>query len=116
MQKLLILLKSSPYGTTDFGEGLRAAIAFAGMDIDTTILLMDDAAYATMRNQNPAVIGMGSLEEAFRSAREFGAKILVHSEALVRRGIAEKEIVGVKSVKSHNIAELVHDADATITF
>ena len=116
MQKLVILLRSSPYGTTNFGEGLRAAIAFAGMDIDTTILLMDDAVYSTMRNQNPAVIGMSSLEEAFRSASEFGARIIVHSEALMKRGIAESEIVGVKKVKTQNIAELVHDADATIIF
>src|SRR3989304_5974502 len=114
MQKILILLRSSPYGTTNFGEGLRAAIALAGMDIDTKILLMDDAVYATMRNQNPAVIGMSSLEGAFRSASEFGAKIIAHSEALTRRGILESEMVGVKTVKTQNITELVHDADATI--
>ena len=116
MRKIMILVRSPPHGTTNVGEGLRAAIALAGMDIETTIVLMDDAVFAALKGQVPDAIGATSLDESILNAKQFGAKLVVHEESLQQRGIGKDELLEVETIGTEKIADLVHEVDATITF
>jgi sulfur relay (sulfurtransferase) DsrF/TusC family protein len=116
MRRIVVLVRSPPYGTTNVGEGLRAAIALAGMDIETTIVLMEDAVFAALGGQVPDAIGATSLDESILRAREFGAKLVVHIESLQERGIRKDELLDVETIGTDGIIELVHEVDATLTF
>jgi len=116
MRRVMVLIRSVPHGTTNVGEGLRAAIAFAGMDIETKIVLMDDAVFAAVKGQVPDAIGATSLDESILNAKEFGATLVVHVESLQQRGIGKDELLEVETIGTEKIAELAHEVDATITF
>jgi tRNA 2-thiouridine synthesizing protein C len=116
MRRVMVLIRSAPHGTTNVGEGLRAAIALAGMDVETTIVLMDDGVFAAMRGQIPDAIGTTSLDESILNAKQFGARLVVHAESLTRRGIRRDELFDVETIATEKIAELAHEVDATITF
>jgi sulfur relay (sulfurtransferase) DsrF/TusC family protein len=116
MRKIMVLIRSPPHGSTNVGEGLRAGIALAGMDVETTIVLMDDAVFAAVRGQVTDVIGATSLDESIMNAKEFGAKLLVHAESLRERGIEEDELLDIETVGTEQVAALSHEVDCSITF
>jgi tRNA 2-thiouridine synthesizing protein C len=116
MKRVLVLIRSAPHGTTNVGEGLRAGIALAGMDVETTIVLMDDAVFTALKGQVPNAIGATSLDESISNAKQFGARLVVHLESLQQRGIGKDELLDVETVRTETIAELAHGVDATITF
>lgn len=116
MRKLMFMITKAPYGTMSAGEGFRAAIAFAGMDIDTTIVLIDDGVFSALMEQKAGAIGMKSLAEAIESAREYGARTLVHAESLARRGIERHELVDIETIDTQGLADLIRETDATIKF
>ena len=112
----MVLIRSAPHGTTNVGEGLRAAVALVGMDLETIIVLMDDAVFTSLKGQVPDAIGTTSLEESIVNAKQFGAKLVVHSESLQQRGIGKNDLLEVETIGTEKIAELAHEVDATITF
>jgi tRNA 2-thiouridine synthesizing protein C len=116
MRKIMVLIRSPPHGSTNVGEGLRAAIALAGMDVETTIVLMGDAVFAAVKGQATDAIGATSLDESIVNAKEFGAKLLVHVESLQQRGIEEDELLDIEAVGTERVAALSHEVDGTITF
>jgi sulfur relay (sulfurtransferase) DsrF/TusC family protein len=116
MHKVMILIRSPPYGTTNAGEGLRAGIAIAGMDIETTIVLMGDAIYAALTGQDPEAINAISLSESIANAKDFGARLVVHDESMRQRGIGRGELLGVEIMRAEEVAQLAREVDATITF
>jgi len=116
MRLITIIINKAPYGTTTLGEGLRAAIALAGMDIRTKIILTDDAVYAALRQQDPSAIKAAPLHEALANAKEFGAETYVHIESMEQRGIGIEEIVDIQSVDTAGLARMVEQAEATLTF
>ena len=116
MKKLLVIITKAPYGTTAAAEGFRAAIGLAGMDINTTIVLINDAVFAALKGQNPKAIGMKALSEVIESAREYGARTLVDSESLRKRGIEKDELVNIEIIDTEGLADLVHEVNAAIRF
>jgi len=116
MKKVLIIITKAPYGTSAAAEGFRAAIGIAGMDVDTTIVLTDDAVFAALKGQNPEALGMKALSEVIESAKEYGARTLVDSESLRKRGIERDELVNVEIIDTEGFADLVHDVDGAIRF
>jgi sulfur relay (sulfurtransferase) DsrF/TusC family protein len=116
MRKVMILIRSPPHGTTNVGEGLRAGIAIAGMDIETTIVLMGDAIYAALKGQEPEAINAISLSESIANAKDFGARLIVHDESMLQRGVSGSELLGVEIMGTEGVAQLAREVDATITF
>jgi sulfur relay (sulfurtransferase) DsrF/TusC family protein len=116
MRSIMVLVRSPPHGTTNVGEGLRAGIAFAGMDLQTTVVLMEDAVYAALRGQVPDAIGTTSLDESILNAKQFGARVVVHLESLEERNISKDELLDIETIGTEKIAEIAHAVDATITF
>ena len=120
MKRLLIVIDKAPkvrhHCGTIVGEGLRAAIGLAGMDIDTTVVLVNDAVLATLKEQNAQPTGMKDLDEFIKNAREFGLKTYVHLESAEKRGIHQNQLTGFGTVNTEGLTQLVHEIDATITF
>ena len=116
MKKIMVLIRSAPHGTTNVGEGLRAGIALAGMDLETTIVLMNDAVFASMKGQAPDAIGTTPLNESIQNAEQFGARLVVHRESLQQRGLGKDDLLEVEILGTEGIAKLVNEVDATITF
>ena len=116
MRKIIVLIRSAPHGTTNAGEGLRAAIALAGMDLQTVIVLADDAVFAALKGQAPDANATVGLDESILNAKQFGSRLIVHAESLQQRGIGKDELLDVETLGTGEIAELAHEVDATITF
>ena len=116
MKKILFMITKAPYGTSSAGEGFRAATALAGMDLDVTILLIEDGVFAALKGQKAETIGMKQLLEAIESAKEYGAKVLVHSESLKRRGIGQSEIADVQIIDTQGLADLLQNFESTLRF
>jgi tRNA 2-thiouridine synthesizing protein C len=116
VKKIVIVVKSAPYGSTNAGEGIRAAVALAGMDLETTVLLIGDGVFVALKNQIPEVIGAASLKEGLANADEFGARIVAHEESLSERGISKDDLLKVELVNSDAVSRLIHEADSAITF
>jgi len=116
MRKIMVLIRSPPHGSTNVGEGLRAAIALAGMDLQTIIVLANDAVFAALKGQAPDAIEIVGLDESILNAKQFGARLVVHAESLEQRGVGKDELLDVETLGTEEIAELAHEVDATITF
>jgi sulfur relay (sulfurtransferase) DsrF/TusC family protein len=86
------------------------------MDLETTVLLIDDGVFAAVKNQLPQAIGAASLEEGLANARQFGATIAVHEESLSERGLSKNDVLDVDLINDEAVSRLIHAADSTITF
>lgn len=116
MKRIMVLIRSAPHGTTNVGEGLRAGIALAGMDLETTIVLMNDAVFASLKGQDPNAIGTTPLDDSILNAKQFGARLIVHQESMRQRGLSKDDLMEVEIVGTEGIVELANEVDATITF
>jgi len=116
MRKTMVLIRSAPHGTTNVGEGLRAATALAGMDLQTIIVLADDAVFAALKGQSPDANTTVDLDNSIINAKRFGSRLIVHAESLQQRGVGKNELLDVETLGTGEIAELAHEVDATITF
>lgn len=116
VRTITIIINKAPYGTTTVGEGLRAAIALAGMDILTKVVLTDDAVYAALKQQNADTIKATPLHGALKNAKEFGARTYVHLQSVEERGISRDELMDIETVDTAGLAKMIEEADATITF
>lgn len=50
-KKVLIIVNHPPFGTVFPAEAVRAGIAFAGMDLDTTLLFSQDGVFSLTKGQ-----------------------------------------------------------------
>ena len=120
MKRVLIVIDKAPdighHCGTIVGEGLRAAVGLAGMDIDTTVVLVNDAVLAALAEPSVRGTGMKDLDKFMKDAEEFGLKAYVHLESVKKRGIREEQLAGIAMVSTEQLARMVHDFDTTITF
>lgn len=118
MKRVLIVIDKAPnirhHCGTIVGEGLRAAVGLAGMDIDTTVVLVDDAVVAALKGQNAE--GKDRLDQVIEDAKEYGVKAYVHLESAEKKGVRKDQLTRVQTIDTEQLAGLVHEADVTITF
>ncbi|MGI9862608.1 DsrE family protein [Moorella naiadis] len=116
MEKVLILIPSAPYGTAAMVEGYRYAIGMASLEVDTTVVLLDDGVWAVHPGQKPEALQMKSLGEAFGSIEEMGVKLLVLEESLAERGIPAVEILAGQVVDLTGLGQALAAAEGIIQF
>ncbi len=115
-KKVIVLIRTSPYGMASAGEGFRAVIGLAGMGVETHAVLADDGVLVAHKGQSPDALGMHNLSEAYSQLGEFGAKLYVHLESLTRRGFLQEECIPVEFVTDERLRELIAEVDHVITF
>lgn len=112
----MVVVTKVPYGTSLVAEGFRCAIGCAGMDIKTTLVLIDDGVFAALKGQDPSAIAMKSMGEAMAGADSFGVELLVCKESLDERGVQPGRLVGGKLASLDEIAAAMEASDGVIRF
>ncbi len=89
-RKILVLVRSKPYGKIANFEGWRAAVGMYGMDHQPTLLFMGDGVYSLMKAADDKPIRMfKSTYEGF-GGRKCASKIFWKREALRARSSSRK--------------------------
>ncbi len=115
-KKVLIIVNNPPFGTIFPAEAVRAGIAFAGMDLDTSLIFSGDGIFTLIKNQQPELIGAGSIKEGLSNAEEFGLKIFADKESLEEKKVTESEIEEVGILTGQKIKALARSAEVIINF
>ncbi len=115
-KKVLIIVNNPPFGTIFPAEALRAGIAFAGMDLDTSLIFRGDGVFSLIKNQKPKLIGAGNIKEGLSNAEEFGLKIFADKKSLRKKKVTESEIEKVNILTEQKIKNLVRSAEVIINF
>jgi len=115
-KKVIILIRTAPYGMASAGEGFRAIIGLAGMGVETHAVLADDGVLVAKKGQDPEVLGMHKLEDAYSQVADFGAKLYLHLPSLEERGLGAEDCVSAETLDDDGLRELVAAVDHVITF
>jgi tRNA 2-thiouridine synthesizing protein C len=118
VSKILLVIKSPPYGSGKAAEGFRMATAMVAMDVLPQILFVDDGVYCLVKNQKPDAVGFASFAERLKTLADLvGLNAL--SDSLFQRKVKPNDLNEDYNVKTLNIdeaAELISQNDTVITF
>ena len=118
MDSIAIIFRKSPYGSVFVLEGLRIATAMTAYDLETHAIFCDDAVFALLKNQDPTLLGMASLEPAVKNLPRFDVKVYCVKEAMEQRMITEEQLIEITDMKvaSHaEISQLLVKVDTAIS-
>ena len=118
VSKILLMIKSPPYGTGKAAEGFRMTTAMIAMDVLPQILFVDDGVYCLLRRQKPEASGFASLMERLKTLADLvGLNAL--SDSLFQRKLKPNDLeenFNVKTLSITEVAELISQNEAVITF
>ncbi|UCE10464.1 MAG: DsrE family protein [Candidatus Thorarchaeota archaeon] len=111
-RKVLIIIRSRPFGTIINFEGWRAAVGMIGMDHEPTMLFMGDGVYSLLRTMDQTPIQM------FKSTYEgFDGRICASKESLEARGISHSDIFDdVEILDERGIGRELTENEVFLTF
>jgi tRNA 2-thiouridine synthesizing protein C len=118
VSKILLAIKSSPYGSGRAAEGLRVATAMIAMDLLPQILFIDDGVYCLLRNQKPESVGLTSIEERLKTLVDL-VGIYVVSDSMIERKLMPDDLdsnYNVKTLSLDEVAKLISENEVSITF
>ena len=118
LRKILLVIKSSPYGHLMAAEGFRIATAMIAMDVPPQLLFIDDGVYCLLKNQRPEAAGLGSHYERLKTLAGL-VRLHVESGSMVKRGLRISdfdESFNVKLMSSDEAARLITINETTIAF
>jgi tRNA 2-thiouridine synthesizing protein C len=117
-RKILLIVKSSPYGSVKAAEGFRIATAMIAMDVLPQLLFIDDGVYCLLKNQKPEAAGLNSFAERLKTLADLVGLQAV-SDSMVKRNLRNsdfEETYNVKTISLGEAAELIAENEAVITF
>jgi len=118
MKKILLVIKSAPYGNGRAAEGFRMATAMIAMDVLPQILFIDDGVYCLLKNQAPEAAGLSSFAERLKALADLVGLVTV-SDSMVKRNLHHSdfdETYNVKIISLDEAAELMAENEAVMTF
>ena len=115
-KKVTILVRSCPYGIATAGEAFRAASGLGGLDHEVSVVFIEDGVFSAIEGQNPAVIEMQDVSEAYKSIGEFNAVTYIAEESLRLRGIAKDRLKFGEVVNFARIKQLIDSSDSVLSF
>ena len=118
VSKIILVIKSPPYGTGKAAEGFRMATAMIAMDMLPQILFVDDGVYCILKNQKPEASGFASFTERLKTLADLvGLNAL--SDSLFQRKLKPNDLeenFNVRTLSITEAAELISQNEAVITF
>jgi len=118
VNKILLVIKSPPYGSVRAAEGLRMATAMIAMDVLPQILFINDGVYCLVKNQKPEAAGLASFGERLKTLADLvGLNAL--SDSLNHRKLRPSDLdenFNVKTLSLGETAKLISQNETTITF
>ncbi len=109
-KKICVMLKSKPFSTINYYEGLRNA---AGLwEHQVSFIWMGDGVYAALKNIDTTLT-----HRYFSELPEAGIELYAEEEALKERGFTSNDLTaGIKVANSEKIAELLAKTEASLVF
>lgn len=116
-RKILLIVKSSPYGNVRAVESFRIATAMIAMDVLPQLLFIDDGVYCLLKNQKSEAAGLNSFAERLKTLADL-VGLHVASDSMVKRNVrnSDFENYNVKTISLGEAAELIAESEVAITF
>ena len=117
-RKILLVIRSPPYGSLMAAEGFRIATAMIAMDVLPQLLLIDDGVYCLLKNQRPEAAGLDSHYERLRTLADFIGLYAVR-DSVVKRNLKVIDIdesLNVKLLSVDETAELIVENETVLAF
>jgi len=117
-KKILLIIKSPPYGSLMAAEGLRIATALIAMDILPQLLFIDDGIYCLVKNQKPEVAGIDSFYDRLKTLADL-IGLCVTKDSLTKRNLKIEnldETYHAKVISLTKVASLVAENEIAIAF
>lgn len=112
MKKIILLVRSCPYGISTALESYRMAQALG--DNDASVILVEDGVFAGTFNQNPDPIGMHHIRKTFEMLKDFGAKIFLVDKYLDERNIPASELTFGEVIDENTFKTRLDEADFVV--
>ena len=117
-KRILLVVKSPPYGSLLATECLRIATAMIAMDVLPQILFIDEGVYCLLKGQNPEKAGLRSFRERLKTLADLiGLYVAEHS--LHRRNLKKTDLdenYNLKTVSMEEATNLFLENETVITF
>jgi sulfur relay (sulfurtransferase) DsrF/TusC family protein len=117
-RKILLVIKSSPYGSLMAAEGFRIATAMVAMDVLPRLLFIDDGVHCLLKDQRPEAAGLNSHYERLKTLADLvGLNAL--RDSVVERNlkiIEFDESFKVKLLSKDEAAKLIMENETVIAF
>ena len=117
-RKILLVIKSSPYGSLMAAESFRIATAMVAMDVLPQLLFIDDGVYCLLKNQRPKASGLNSYYERLKTLADLVGLYAVKNSMTKRylKTIDLDESFNVKLLSMDETAKLIMENETVIAF
>ena len=118
ISKVLLVIKSPPYGNSRASEGFRMATAMIAMDVLPQILFVEDGVYCLVKNQRAEAVGLNSFTERLRTLADL-VGLYAFSDSLFQRKLEPSNLdenFKVKILAIGEATELVAQNETVMTF
>lgn len=116
MKNVVILLRTCPYGMATAGEGFRAASGLAGIGQNVSVVFMEDGVLAGVKNQNPDIISMQNVSQAYKELPEFGGQNYFLRDSLEERNIKPDDLEFGEIIDNDKLKEMLDTSDVVMSF
>jgi len=117
-RRILLVVKSPPYGTVLSAECFRISTAMIAMDVLPQMLFIDDGVYCLLKSQNPEKSGLHSFHERLKTLADL-IGLHVTEESLRRRNLKKTDLdenYNLKTVSMEETTNLFLENETVITF
>jgi len=117
-KKILLVIKSPPYGSLRAAEGFRIATAMVAMDVLPQLLFINDGVYCLIKDQRPEAAGLESHRERLKTLADLVGLHAVKESLSERRlkSVDLDENFQVKTISLDEATELLVESETVITF
>jgi len=117
-KKIVLVIKSPPYGSLMASEGLRIATALIAMDILPQLVFIDDGVYSLVKNQKPEDAGLVSFYDRLKTLTDL-IGLYVTKNSLARRKLRIEDLdetYGAKAISLAKVAKIISENEIVIAF
>ena len=117
-KKILLVIKSPPYGSSRASEGFRIATAMIAMDILPRLLFIDDGVYCLIKNQKPDSPDLEMHYERLKTLADL-AGLYAAKESMAKRRLELADLdnsLHVKMVDFDEATEQLIESESVLTF
>ncbi len=118
-KKFLFLFRKAPHGTLSIQEGLEAARSFCSLQLEVTLLFLDDAVFCLKKGQNTSELGTRDITAIYDMLLNQNGvkKICVKRKSMEHRGLTlEDLILDVDMLSESELIACMEDQDVILPF
>ena len=117
-KKILLVIKSPPYGSSRASEGFRIATAMIAMDVLPRLLFIDDGIYCLIKNQKPDSADPDLHYERLKTLADL-VELYAVKESIAKRRLELPDLddsLHVKMVDFDKATEQFIESESVLTF